>query len=393
MSRRRRRVTLVTASVAMTLLAASGLALADPSPSTGSAFAQQPSADTTTYTLAAVGDIACEPATDENSATPSALKCGSPDKGGFAAENATAQQASQMNPDAVALLGDEQYEVGKLSDFEQSFDQSWGGLRLLARPAPGNHEYYGYSIKGDDEAAQNGTGYFGYFNGVDQDGNPNQDGVAGTDTPEWQGWYSYNLGSWHVISLNAECSSAPFHHDCSTTDKGLLAQETRWLAADLTSDASACIVAYWHQPTFSATKSAKAVPDPSKPGVGGPEGRAADAWWKLLYNAHTTLVLNGHEHVYARFRSMNPAGKYAPKLGIRQFIIGTGGEDLDTLARKAKGFANPNVVTAQAGAFGVLNLQLEPNGYSFSYKPVLPGPGRGSATLRYHDSGSGSCRG
>ena len=97
--------------------------------------------------------------------TPSDLKCGSPDKGGFAAENATAEQAAAMNPDAVALLGDEQYEVGKLSDFEQSFDQAWGGLRPLERPAPGNHEYYGYSIKGDSEAAQNGAGYFGYFNG------------------------------------------------------------------------------------------------------------------------------------------------------------------------------------------------------------------------------------
>ena len=393
MSRRRRRFTSIAAAVSITAVAAVGLAMADTSSSSGSAYAQQPRIDTTTYTLAAVGDIACEPETDENSATPSALKCGGPDKGGFAAENATAQQTTQMQPDAVALLGDEQYQVGKLSDFEQSFDQAWGGLRQLERPAPGNHEYYPYNIKGDSEAAQNGTGYFGYFNGVDQNGNPNQDGAAGTDTAERQGWYAYNLGNWHVISLNAECRSAPFHHDCSTTDEGLLARETRWLAADLTADASPCIIAYWHQPTFSATKSASAVPDPSKPGVGGPEGRAADAWWKLLFNAHATLILNGHEHVYARFRSMNPAGKYSPKLGIRQFTIGTGGEDLDGLARQGKAFANPNVVTAQAGAFGVLNLQLEPSGYSFNYKPVLPGPGRTSASLRYHDAGTGSCRG
>ena len=390
---RRRRVTLVAAATSFTVFAATGLALADTSPASELRHASRTTAAAATYTLVAVGDIACEPDSDENSATPSELKCGSPDKGGFAAENATAEQAADMNPDAVALLGDEQYEVGKLSDFEQSFDQAWGGLRPLARPAPGNHEYYGYSIKGDNEAAQNGTGYFGYFNGVGQDGTPNARGPAGIDTADRQGWYSYNLGNWHVISLNAECDSAPFHHDCSTTDKGMLAQETRWLAADLSSDASRCILAYWHQPTFSATKTAKAVPDPSKPGVGGPEGRAADAWWKLLYNDHASLILNGHEHVYARFRPMNPAGKYAPGLGIRQITVGTGGEDLDTLARKSGKFANPNVVTAQAGAFGVLNLQLEPSSYSFTYKPVLAGPGRGPATLKYHDSGTGTCRG
>ena len=174
------------------------------------------------------------------------------------AEYATAQQAYGMEPDAVALLGDEQYEVGKLSDFEPSFEQAWGGLRLLERPAPGNHEYYAYKKHGDNEAAQNGTGYFGYFNGHAHDGTPNAQGQAGTDSASRQGWYSYNLGHWHVISLNVECNSAPFSNDCSTTDNGLLAQETRWLSADL------------------------------------------------------------------------------------QFTIGTGGEDLDTLATTATGYSNPN---------------------------------------------------
>src|SRR5580704_5308614 len=83
-----------------------------------------------TYKLAAVGDIACEPDDAENAGTPAALKCGSPTLGGLIAEYATAQQADAMHPDLVALLGDEQYQVGKLSDFEQSFEQAWGGLKM-----------------------------------------------------------------------------------------------------------------------------------------------------------------------------------------------------------------------------------------------------------------------
>ena len=393
MTRRLRRVTIAASAASAALVAAAGLALASPSSSNDWPYAQQHGDSNRTYTLAAVGDIACEPDTPENSSTPSSLKCGSEDEGGMPAEYATAQQAYRMKPDAVALLGDEQYEVGKLSDFEQSFEQTWGGLRLLERPAPGNHEYYSYTKHGDNEAAQNGTGYFAYFNGHDQAGTPNQEGQAGTDSTTDQGWYSYDLGNWHIISLNVECNSAPFDNDCSTSDDGLLAQETRWLAADLQSSGQPCTIAYWHQPTFSATTAAAPGVDPAAPGAGGQEGGVADAWWKLLYQAHATLILNGHEHAYARFRPMDPNGNYDPKNGITQITIGTGGEDLDTLATTATGFSNPNVVTAEDTAFGVGDLQLKPNGYTFSYKPVLAGPGDDASALDYSDSASGSCRG
>jgi acid phosphatase type 7 len=347
-----------------------------------------------TYTLAAVGDIACEPDTAENASTPASLKCGSPDEGGLTAEYATAAQADAMHPDLVALLGDEQYEVGKLSDFENSFEQAWGGLKMLERPSPGNHEYYAYTKHGDNETAQNGAGYFAYFNGHDQAGTPYAQGQAGDDTDAAQGWYSYNIGHWHVISLNIECASAPFGNDCSTTDGDLLSQETQWLAADLRADHSQCTMAYWHQPTFSATTAAATgVPDPSAPGVGSTEGGAADVWWKLLYKAHASLILNGHEHVYARFRPMNPAGQSDPERGIPQIIVGTGGEDLDTLATSGTAYSNPNVVTAQDEAFGILELKLRPNGYSFTYKPAVPGPGFSDSALQYSDHGAGSCRG
>jgi hypothetical protein len=311
------------------------------------------------------------------------------------AQFATAEQAQAMHPDLVALLGDEQYEVGKLSDFEQSFEQAWGGLRMLERPSPGNHEYYPYTKHGDSEAGQNGDGYFAYFNGHDQSGTPNAQGQAGDDSATNQGWYSYDIGNWHVVSLNIECNSDAFNNDCSTTDGGLLAQETKWLQGDLAVNDKPCTIAYWHQPTFSATTSASAaVPDPSAPGVGSAEGLAADAWWKILYQNHATLVLNGHEHVYARFRPMNPAGQYDPKNGIPQITVGTGGEDLDTLAKDAGNFSNPNVVTAQDQAFGVMKLSLGNNSFSWNYKPALAGPGADPiASMNYSDSGSAPCRG
>lgn len=387
--KRFRKLTVASAGLAVVALAGTAVAAAVDRGANDWPYDQHSSKQ---YTLAAVGDIACEPDDAENAANPAALKCGSASLGGVGAEFATAKQAIDMHPDAVALLGDEQYQVGKLSDFEASFETAWGGLKMLERPAPGNHEYYAYSKKGDNEAAQNGAGYFGYFNGHDQDGDPYPQGQAGEDNADTQGWYSYDLGQWHIISLNAECDSDVFQHDCSTTDGGLLARETRWLAQDLQANHLSCTIAYWHQPTFSSTTDSTATVAGSAPGAGGIEGAATDAWWKLLYDAHATLVLNGHEHVYARLRPMDPAGNYDPKNGIPEFIVGTGGEALDTLAGTGGSYANPNVVTAQADAFGVLKLTLADHGYSWSYRPTLPGPGFDSSALNYSDSGAGTCQ-
>jgi hypothetical protein len=376
----------------VTVAGLAGVALAA-QPNTGNDWPFEGAAQGKQYTLVAVGDIACEPDDASNASNPAPVKCGSASLGGVDAEYATAQQAYGFHPDAVALLGDEQYQVGKLSDFEQSFEQAWGGLKFLEHPAPGNHEYYAYTKKGDNEPGQNGAGYFAYFNGHDQSGAPYSQGQAGDDTLSNQGWYSYDLGNWHVISLNVECNSAAFSNDCSTTDSGLLAQETQWLAQDLKNNHAPCTVAYWHQPTFSATTSSTATVPASAPGAGGQEGSVADAWWQLLYDHHATLVLNGHEHVYARMRPMDPAGNYDPTHGIPQITIGTGGESLDTVAVPGGVYANPNVVTAYDQGYGVLSMTLAPNGYSFTYKPVLAGAGFGASALNYADSGSGSCQG
>jgi hypothetical protein len=326
--------------------------------------------------LAAVGDISCEPDDATNASTPSQYKCGSPTLGGIDAQFATADQIEAMHPDLVALLGDEQYQVGKLSDFEGSFDRSYGAFKFLERLAPGNHEFYAYK---DGEAAQNGTGSFDYFSGTNEAGTTRAQGLAGDSG---QGWYSYNLGGWHIISLNIECQSVAFGNNCDPT-KGVLGQETQWLASDLANDSARCTLAYWHQPTFSATGANEA-----------PEGAAADAWWKLLYANGADVILNGHEHVYARFKPQDPSGAADQKHGITQFTIGTGGEALDTLARKADGsFTNPNVVTGQDQAFGVMKLTLNQGSYDWDYQPVLAGPGASSTALSYSDTGSARCHG
>jgi hypothetical protein len=375
---------MVVAVVALISVAAAGTVLADPGGVFGGSDnlwpyntpGTSPAADPV---LVAVGDIACEPANAENAGNPAAVKCGSPSLGGMTAEYATAQQAYALKPSLLAILGDEQYQVGKLSDFEQSYEQAWGGLKMLERPSPGNHEFYAYTKKGDNEAAQNGTGYFAYFNGHNQAGTPNAEGQAGDDTSTNQGWYSYDLGNWHIISLNIECSSAPFKNDCSTTDGGLLASETNWLAQDLSNNHSPCTLAYWHQPTFSST----ATPFTSD----STEGQAADAWWKLLYQHHATLILNGHDHVYSRFAPMDPSGNADPQHGIREFIVGTGGESLDALAATPA----PNLQASADHYYGVLKLTLKPSGYDWDYESALAASG--APAPAYSDTGSANCNG
>jgi hypothetical protein len=374
----------VVAVVALIAAVATGTVLADQGGLFGGSDNPWPyntDASAANPVLAAVGDIACEPTDAENAANPAAVKCNGAGIGSFDAEYKTAQEAYAMKPTAVAILGDEQYQVGKLSDFEQSYEQTWGGLKMLERPSPGNHEYYSYTKKGDNEAAQNGTGYFAYFNGHDQGGTPNAEGQAGDDTTTAQGWYSYDVGRWHIISLNIECSSAAFGNDCSTTDGDLLNTETTWLSQDLSSDHSPCTLAYWHQPTFSSTSSPTFKSDST-------EGAAADAWWQLLYQHHATLILNGHDHVYSRFAPMDPAGNADPRHGIREFIVGTGGESLDTLAATPA----PNLEAATDQYYGVLELTLKPSGYDWDFESALKNPSAPAGTPdTYSDTGSGSC--
>jgi len=282
-------------------LAAAALALAGPSAT----------APTATRTLIAVGDVAsCDSTADE----------------------ANAQLAATI-PGTIALLGDIAYELSSPTDFAQCYDPAWGGFKSRTRPAPGNHEY------GTIGAA----GYFGYFGTQ-----------AGIGT---QGYYSYNLGAWHVVVLNSNCL---YQTPCAAGSV-----QERWLRKDLRSNHAKCTLAYWHHPRFSS----------------GPHGNDTTVapLWQALYDARADLVLSGHDHDYERFRPQTADGRLDPKRGIREIVVGTGGKSHYPLVRHA---ANSWIGNDQT--YGVLRLTLSPGRYSFRFLPVLGGTFTDSGSFRCH---------
>jgi len=402
--------------------------------------------------LAVVGDISCQPGEEAAGEAASEVCTDAPtpytSTSLWQSQEATANQIEAMKPDAVALLGDLQYQVGRYADFEQSFDLTYGAFKFLHRPSPGNHEFYDEH----GETGVGGYGYFSYYNGfeLNPDGSipmttisdpcpvpsasckagktpvgalpsqpiPRTDGQAGhfEETGGLEtaiipaggpvgvgdGWYSYNLGSWHLISLNIECYTQP--GGCSNSGSWLAA-ETEWLKNDLAANHSACTLAYWHQPTYSAADSLTQ------------EGITAGTWWQLLYEAGADLVLNGHDHLYARYAPIKPyfaagdtsvagvtgtwLGTPDPKNGIREFIVGTGGETLDTLvtaptsATDWDGIFNQQFLQAGTGNYwGVMALTLDPYGYQWNYTSALESPGAPAGTpATFTDSGSAFCHG
>jgi hypothetical protein len=393
--------------------------------------------------LAVVGDIACQPGETEPGGEAAHENCLTPKSpytstSLWQSQEATANQIENMKPNLVAIVGDLQYQVGQYSDFEQSYDLTYGAFKFITRPAPGNHEFY-------DEHSQTGVagyGYFSYFNGfqIDTTGAPLTTtltdpcpssmtgcGYPGTTTPVAQpipradgqaghfegsggvgstmpaggavgvgdGWYSYNLGTWHLISLNIECETQP--GGCSNTGSWLAA-ELAWLQNDLASNHSACTLAYWHQPTYSATNGITQ------------EGITAQAFWQLLFEYGADLVLNGHDHLYARYRPLDPSGNYNPARGIREFIVGTGGETLDTVVttpvtsgtgetnmEDPGGHTNFNALNIEASTgnyWGVMGLTLNQSGYAWDFESALLAPVAPAGTApTYSDKGFGTCHG
>jgi acid phosphatase type 7 len=370
--------------------------------------------------LAVVGDVACQPGETEPSGEKKGENCvGDTAQNLFASQAATANQIESMKPDIIALVGDEQYQVGQYSDFENSYETTYGAFKFITRPAPGNHEFY--TEHGAIGVA--GYGYFSYFNGVQhnadgtmmtatiannpdtagtftqpvpysdgQAGHFEQSGGLGNTVPAGgpvgvgDGWYSYNLGAWHLISLNIECETQP--GGCTGS---WFASELEWLKKDLAENHSACTAAYWHQPTFSAANS-----------IAVPEGTTAQAFWQVLYENGADLVLNGHDHLYARYRPLDPSGNSDPRKGIREFIVGTGGETLDavvtTNTTTADPSGNPNFnaqnLEAATGQFwGVMRLTLNQNGYEWDFESALKDPAQPTGPATYSDKGVGSCHG
>jgi calcineurin-like phosphoesterase family protein len=282
--------------------------------------------------VAAAGDIACDPE-DPNF-----------NGGNGTAELCHMRQTSDLvlgaRPAAVLALGDLQYEAGSLEDFTASYAPTWGRLKSITRPVPGNHEY---GIKG-------AKGYFDYFNGEGVNSGPAGD--------RDKGYYSFDVGAWHLIALNSNCSE--FGLTC-----GGGFPQANWLRADLAAHRNRCVLAYWHHPLYSS-------------GQQGNHPTMHDIF-AALYEAGADLVLTGHDHYYERFGPLTPEGVPDPARGIREFIVGTGGRDLQ---RTKKPIKNDSQVR-HFETFGVLALRLHPDSYDWEFLP--------EAGKTFRDSGTQPC--
>ena len=240
---------------------------------------------------------------------------------------------------AVLALGDTQYACGGFAAFQQSYDLSWGRVKSITHPVVGNHEYL-TSGGTDCSPTANAAGYFQYFGAA-----------AGSAS---KSYYSFNLGAWHLIALNSNCTQAG---GCGPTSP-----QGKWLAADLAANKSMCTLAYWHIPLFSS---------------GGRASSNTLKLWQQLYAAHADLILDGHDHIYERFAPQTPAGVADPVNGIREITVGTGGANHTSLRTLAA-----NSVVTNTNSFGILELTLHTTSYSWSFMPAV-----GS----FRDSGSASC--
>jgi chitodextrinase len=284
--------------------------------------------------IAAAGDISCDPASSSyNGGLGTATRC---------RQKYTSDLLVGGGFDAVLPLGDNQYTSGTLSQYQTAFEPSWGRVKSLLHPVPGNHEY----------RTSGAAGYFDYFNGTG-----NSSGPAGERT---RGYYSWNLGSWHMVALNSSC------HAVGGCGPG--SPQEQWLRADLAAHPASCTLAYWHHPRFTSA-------------VSSHDDGATAALWQALYEARADVVLTGHSHMYERFAPQDPSGAADPASGIRQFVVGTGGEVLHPFG----GFASPNSGARQNNTYGVLRLVLRENDYEWRFLP--------EAGKTYSDSGADVCEG
>jgi hypothetical protein len=245
----------------------------------------------------------------------------------------TSDLVLQARPTTVLALGDTQYEAGTPSDYQASYNPTWGRFKSITRPVPGNHEY----------GHQDGAGYFDYFGAW-----------AGERT---KGYYSFDVGAWHLVALNSNCEEPGLN--CAA---GL--EQERWLRADLARNRESCVLAYMHDPLFSS-------------GQAGNQPQVRDLF-VALYEAKADVVFGGSDHDYERFAPQTPDGQLDTVNGIRQFVVGTGGRDLQSFKN-----IKPNSEARNSDTFGVLTLKLHAGSYDWEFLPEAGGS--------FRDGGSQAC--
>ena len=281
--------------------------------------------------VAAAGDIACAPSSSYfNGGLGTSTKC----RAKYTSDLLVGASLSSVLP-----LGDEQYDTGKYTSFLGSYDKSWGRVKPITRPAAGNHEY----------KTSGASGYFDYFNGK---------GIfSGPAGDRNKGYYSFNVGSWHIIALNSS-------DHCQYVACGSGSAQEKWLRTDLATHPAKCTLAYWHHPRFNS----------------GHDGNATfmQAMFQDLYSSGADLVLGGHAHDYERFAPQDPNGRLDRSRGIRQFVVGTGGAFFTAL-----GSPKPNSEVRNGSTYGALFLTLHATSYDWRFVH--------EAGKSFSDSGSQSC--
>ncbi len=250
-------------------------------------------------TVVAVGDVACEPG-----AARTRTSC---------QQAATARLARRLEPRRVLGLGDQQYESGALTAYRASYDKSWGALRSLTRPVPGNHEY----------RTSGASGYYTYFK---------------RQQPGAPGYYAFDVGSWRVYALNTNCDLV----DC--------ARENQWLDRNMRNHPRRCSAITMHHPRYSSALHGS--------------NTFVKPLWRTALRHRTDLALAGHDHDYERFRRMNATGG-PRRSGMASFVSGAGGKTLYPWRSKA-----PGSVARFNSDFGVLALRLGKGRYGWQYRTV-----------------------
>jgi acid phosphatase type 7 len=243
----------------------------------------------------------------------------------------TATVITSLNPTRVLALGDISNRSGAASDYTSRFNSSWGVFKAKISPVPGNHDY----------GAPGAVNYFNYFG-------------AAAHRP--LGYYSFDVGTWHIIAINSNCSKVG---SC-----GAGSAQEKWLKNDLAQHPAACTLAFWHHPRYSS-------------GTGGND-TSMKAIFGDLYNARADVVLSGHSHDYERFAPQNNASQRDNANGIRQFVVGTGGSFFTSF-----GTIKPNSLVRNNKTFGVLRMTLGESSYSWKFVPV--------AGKTFTDSGNATC--
>jgi hypothetical protein len=292
--------------------------------------------------IAAVGDSACASNdVDYNGGNGTATRC---------RQRYVSDLLVDPMPDALLDLGDNQYVNGTLAQYQSVYDATFGRANAVVYPSLGNAEY----------GTPGAKGFFDYFGATGVTARITGGANDASHFPV-DGYYSFDLGAWHVIALNSNCTLVA--GGCAAGS----AQE-QWLRADLKAHANLCTLAYWHHPRWNS-------------GLLGNDA-STSAFWTALHQGGADVVLNGHgNHHYERFTPQSPAGTPDPTRGIREFMVGTGGESHGTVP-VTPGNKSTSEITDYT-SFGVLRMTLRPADYDWSFVPAAGGA--------FTDSGSDSC--